>query len=132
MRYLKLLSLISLLMFLSVPSSGKKKVEKYADITCRYQEVDFGTFSKKKPVKVARFTLKNTGNIPLVLSSADATCGCSTPYFSKKPIPPGATTYVYVRFNGMDRKPGRFYKSVRIFSNSKTGPQFLYVRGTLE
>lgn len=61
------------------------------------------------------FTLTNKGDKPLILSNVKASCGCTTPEWSKDPILPGKSTEIKVGYNtGI---VGPFSKQIEVFSN---------------
>lgn len=49
---------------------------------------DFGTFSENNPVQKCTFTFTNTGDKPLVINQATASCGCTVANYTKTPIKP--------------------------------------------
>lgn len=61
------------------------------------------------------FKFKNTGTDTIRLQQTDvrASCGCTTPSWSKDPIPPGAMGSVSAQFNSAGR-PGVFNKNVTV------------------
>jgi len=73
------------------------------------------------------FKFKNTGKEPLLLTKVRASCGCTTPSWSKKPIKPGETGTIKVKYN--TRIKGNFSKSVRVYSNAKNSPILLRIKG---
>ena len=77
------------------------------------------------------FTIKNTGNAPLVLTRVVASCGCTKPEFETAPIAPGKTTTVKVTYNPAGR-PGQFVKTISIYSNGKDGSYILRIKGVVE
>jgi hypothetical protein len=46
-----------------------------------------------------RFTIKNTGDEPLILSDLYTSCGCTSAYLDEKTVLPGKSTFVEVTFN---------------------------------
>ena len=61
------------------------------------------------------FTVKNTGDKPLIISRVQASCGCTTPEWSQDPIMPGKTAQLKV---GYDTKiAGPFTKIIEVYSN---------------
>ena len=50
---------------------------------------DFGNFPESSPVVSCTFTFTNTGDKPLVINQAVASCGCTVPEYTKDPIQPG-------------------------------------------
>src|SRR5688500_15056479 len=67
-------------------------------------EHDFGKVSQGKPVYYS-FTIVNKGTQPLKLDNVTATCGCTTPEWSKTPIAPGGTAQIKVGFNAAAEGP---------------------------
>lgn len=90
---------------------------------------DFGQIPQGKPV-TAEFKFTNTGKVPLVLSSVSASCGCTTPDWSKDPIPPGKSGYIKATFNAA--AAGAFNKSVTVNANVEGGSTYLYIKGEVQ
>lgn len=66
------------------------------------------------------FTFTNISPRPVVVLDVSASCGCTSPSFSRKPVMPGAKGEISVVFDPINR-PGRFSKgvSVRLSSNER-------------
>ncbi|MDZ7897156.1 MAG: DUF1573 domain-containing protein [Arcicella sp.] len=64
------------------------------------------------------YKFKNTGNMPLVLSAVNASCGCTTPSYSTDPVQPGESGYIKVKFNSKG-KEGKLNKTVTAYANTK-------------
>lgn len=62
----------------------------------------------------------NKGNMPLVISSVNASCGCTTPKWTQEPVLPGGSGEISVKFNSKN-KEGKLRKTVSIYAN--TNPQ---------
>ena len=77
---------------------------------------DFGTITEGEVVEHV-FKFKNTGEAPLVIQSTSASCGCTTPNYSREPVPPGETGEVQVRFNSRNQV-GMKNKTVTITANT--------------
>ncbi|MBA9077920.1 MULTISPECIES: DUF1573 domain-containing protein [Rufibacter] len=90
---------------------------------------DFGTVAEG-PVITYEFKVKNTGNQPVVISNVQASCGCTTPEWSKDPILPGKTAVVKAGYNTSGR-PGAFNKALTITSNATPETQMLFIKGTV-
>ena len=75
------------------------------------EKYDFGKIKQGVPV-TTYFTLTNTSDKPVVIESATAGCGCTTPEYAKEPIPAGGSTKLKVGYNAA--APGRFDKPVTI------------------
>ena len=76
------------------------------------ESFDFGTIQEGDVVDHT-FAFTNTGDAPLIISSATASCGCTVPVWPKEPIPVGGTGEVKVQFNSRN-KPGIQNKTVTI------------------
>lgn len=80
------------------------------------EEHDFGTINDGDIVE-HKFTFKNVGEAPLIISNATATCGCTVPEWPKEPIAVGESGEILVRFNSRN-KPGNQSKTVTITANT--------------
>ena len=63
------------------------------------------------------FQFKNTGDADLLISSANGSCGCTVPSFSKEPIPPGGEGSIDVSFDSKGRH-GMQSKTVTVIANT--------------
>lgn len=59
---------------------------------------DFGTIREGEVVEYT-YAFKNVGEAPLIIQSAQGSCGCTVPDWSKQPIPVGGTGFVKAKFN---------------------------------
>ena len=55
-----------------------------AELTFEKTSHDFGTFSEDDPVVTTTFKFKNSGDTPLVIHQAIASCGCTVPEYTKE------------------------------------------------
>lgn len=92
-------------------------------------EFDFGKIHVNKKSTI-RFKLSNTGEEPLIIYSAKASCGCTNVDFEKEPIKPGKSTDIAVSITP-DNK-GYFHKTVDLYSNTNNSPTQLSVKGIAE
>lgn len=91
---------------------------------------DFGTI-KEDGGKVSHvFTFRNTGDAPLLILSATASCGCTKPDFSTEPIMPGAGGEIKVTYNPQGR-PGEFVKNINVRTNAKGKRTTLKISGVV-
>src|SRR5689334_6348391 len=54
---------------------------------------DFGKIKLGVPV-THEFKFTNTGKTPLIITNVQASCGCTTPSWTKDPVPPGGSGYI--------------------------------------
>ncbi|MGB0391555.1 MAG: DUF1573 domain-containing protein [Salibacteraceae bacterium] len=83
-------------------SSNSEKSE-LAEMTFEVSEQNFGSIVQGESVK-KNFQFTNTGNIDLIISSANGSCGCTIPKWPKRPISPGQTGVIEVVFNSQGKK----------------------------
>lgn len=76
----------------------------------------FGSIGETKPVEHI-FRFRNVGKKPLIIESAEPSCGCTVPQFSKAPVKPGDSSTIKVTFDPTGRG-GRFDKVVYLKSNA--------------
>ena len=105
--------------------------EKKANIEFDKTTHDFGTFSEVDPIVTCKFVFTNTGDAPLVIHQAVASCGCTVPEYTKEPILPGEKGTIEVTYNGAGRYPGKFKKSITVRSNAKTELFRLFIVGDM-
>ncbi len=102
---------------LKVTKQKLSEMNKFPKMDFSVREVDFGTHNEGDILDtVFRFT--NTGEVPLVISNVKTSCGCTTPYWPKKPIKPGESDVIKVKFN-TNHKPGNQVKTITIHANTK-------------
>jgi hypothetical protein len=114
-------SALVLLIGLSTVSFAQKGVLKFKEETHKFGKVPQGV-----PV-TNEFVFTNTGTDPVVISKVSASCGCTTPTWSKTPILPGKTGFVKATFNAA--AAGLFNKSITVESNTEGGTVVLYLNG---
>ncbi|MGM9833035.1 MAG: DUF1573 domain-containing protein [Candidatus Limisoma sp.] len=102
---------------IALPMSAKQKSG--AVITFAETTHDFGYIQESGGAVSHEFTFTNTGNKPLIIVSAHASCGCTKPEFPKNPIEPGKTGVIKITYKPKNR-PGAFDKIVSVTSNAKT------------
>lgn len=92
--------------------------QKGAEITFDKITHNFGTFSEGETPKVKHtFTYTNTGDAPLIINQAVASCGCTVAEYTKKPIAAGGKGEITVTYNGAGRSLGHFKKTITVRTN---------------
>jgi Protein of unknown function (DUF1573) len=87
---------------------------------------DFGKIKQGVPV-THEFTFTNSGSTPLVITNVQASCGCTTPAWSKEPIPPGGQGFIKATYNAASL--GGFNKTVTVMANVEGGFKQLSIKG---
>ncbi len=86
-----------------------------AQITFENETIDYGTIQHNADGN-RQFVFTNTGNKPLIIESAQGSCGCTVPTPPKDPIQPGQKGVISVKY-ATDRV-GQFTKNVTVRSNA--------------
>lgn len=93
---------------------------------------NFGKFSESAPKVSCTFTYTNTGDAPLIINQAVASCGCTVPEYTKTPVKPGEKGTIKITYNGEGKFPSHFKKSITVRTNGKVEMTRLYVEGDME
>jgi hypothetical protein len=89
---------------------------------------NFGSFKEEDGRQTYDFVLTNTGSQPLVIQNIVTSCGCTTPEWTRQPIPPGGKGKVTAIYDPKDR-PGAFDKSLTVYTNTKPEITVLQIKG---
>jgi hypothetical protein len=92
-------------------------------------EHDFGTIIEGERV-VCYFDYINHGGSDLVITSVDATCGCTTPGWSSEPLKPGESESLELIFDASGRS-GSQRKIVTVQSNASNKQVRLTIRANV-
>lgn len=78
------------------------------------------------------FRFKNTGNAPLVIESATASCGCTVPNKPEKPILPGEFGEMDVIFRPKEGQAGQVVtKTVTVTANTEPKQTYLHIEANV-
>ena len=91
-------------------------------------EYNFGVFKEEAGRQSFDFVVTNTGNQPLMIQNIVASCGCTTPEWTKSPIPPGGKGKVTAIYDPVNR-PGAFNKTLTVYSNATPSTTVLTIKG---
>lgn len=101
-----------------------------AKIRFEQMEHQYGTIQKGGNGD-CQFVFWNDGNEPLILQNVKASCGCTTPKYSQKPVMPGEKGFIDVHYN--TNNVGGFSKTVTVTSNAVDNPRVvLRVKGNVK
>jgi len=93
---MKKLFLMTAVLFSVAVNAQEKKVDDLVKLN--YEKYDFGKIKKDIPV-TTYFEITNTTSAPVFIESVTASCGCTTPEWSKEPLAAGKSTKVKVGYN---------------------------------
>ena len=114
----------------TITPSIKAQEVKQADDAMKFEspEHNFGTVAEGPSVSYD-FVFTNTTSQPIQLESVRASCGCTTPNWSKDPILPGKSSKVTATYSTQGR-PGNFHKTITV--QSTAGQKILTIKGNVE
>lgn len=99
------------------------------NLAFKTEEHDFGSVAEG-PAAEYEFAFKNTGKEPILLQQVQASCGCTTPSYSKDPVLPGKEGKIKASFSTQGRGGAPFNKTITVVSNA--GTKVLTIKGTVE
>lgn len=105
------------------------KAGEYPVMTFDEKSFDFGELVQGTPVEHI-FKFKNTGTSNLVIVDAKSSCGCTVPTFTDKPVAPGETGELLVKFNGSGKN--QVSKTVTITANTEAGKETLLIKAFVQ
>ena len=105
----KLLIAAAALIFSTALTAQQEKFDDH--IKFKATEHDFGKIKVGVPVTYD-FAINNVGKTPVVVESATASCGCTTPVKPEQPIMAGDANKITTGFNAAS--PGPFTKTISI------------------
>jgi hypothetical protein len=117
----KFFSVLVVLLSVASVSFAQKGVMKFKEETH-----NFGKIEQGKPV-TQEFVFTNVGTEPIIISNVSASCGCTTPSYTKDPVLPGKTGSVKATYNAAAM--GAFNKSITVFSNAESPTLTLFLKG---
>lgn len=116
----------TVLLLIAVLSIATLFAQSKAPIEFKETKHSFGKIKQNVPASYT-FTFKNTSNAPVVIESAVAGCGCTTPEYPKGVIAKGATEKIKVTYNAAT--VGAFTKTVTVKVAKVTDPIVLTIDG---
>ena len=90
---------------------------------------EFGTAPRGEVIE-HDYRFVNDGGVPLLITDARSTCGCTVADYPKQPVPPGGQGTISVRFDTKN-KSGRQRKPITLTANTYPATTTLYVAGTV-
>ena len=116
-----------LVILICLPFVNQAQTEK-SRIAFEKLQHNFGTFKEELGVQTVAFNFKNDGAAPLILNNVQASCGCTTPEWTREPVAPGAKGVIKVSYDPKNR-PGVFNKTIRVSSNAENADVVLTILG---
>ncbi|MFT4697435.1 MAG: hypothetical protein ACI9SJ_000558 [Flavobacteriaceae bacterium] len=90
--------------------------------------IDYGSIDYESD-GTRTFTFTNRGRSPIIIADIKSSCGCTVPNYSKKPVMPGETSTIEVKY--ATKRVGAFSKTITINSNAFESRKALKIKGTV-
>ena len=87
-------------------------------------EHDFGKILQGEQVSYT-FKFKNVGDAPLLITSIEKTCGCTSPEFTRTPVKPGDDGKITITY---DSKGHKGFQNKRLIVKANTNPSESIIR----
>ncbi len=91
---------------------------------------DFGNIDEQDGPVTHEFTFVNQSGRPVKIVSVQASCGCTTPDWSKEPVGNGRTGFIRAQFDPKGR-PGYFNKTLTVITDYEATPIVLQIKGNV-
>lgn len=99
-------------------------------MTFERTEHNFGTIKEEMGAVMTWFEFTNTGKSPLIIQRVSASCGCTTPTYTREPVLPGKKGSISVRYSTV-RRPGTFHKTITVYTNVPDTVYVLAIKGNV-
>ena len=118
---------VSVAGFAQMASAELKETTSSAEsVKWRMKTADLGKLQQGKP-GTAVYEFTNTGKEVMLITGVQASCGCTSPEYSKDPILPGKTGFVKATYNAAN--VGTFAKTVTVTTSLSDQPMVLSLKG---
>lgn len=108
----------------TISKSAENPTKKAAVISFDKKEFDFGKILQGEVVSYT-FHFTNTGNVPLIITSVDKSCGCTASDFPRDPIAPGQGGDIKISY---DSKGHFGFQTKTVTVNANTMPSNTVLR----
>lgn len=78
---------------------------------------NFGDVKRQGGDLIKEFRFTNDGDAPLIIKKITKSCSCMTITYSRKPVMPGKSAVIKIKYEPHKAEPGIFHKAVQIYSN---------------
>ena len=120
----KLILVLSVFIGLGIAVNAQTKPAEFKFVT---ETHDFGKIPLDKPA-VYSFNFTNVGDLPLIITKIETTCGCTVGEYTKTPVKKGEKGFVKVTMTPAGIALP-FNKAITVSSNARTTTKVLYVKG---
>ena len=123
--WVKYILLLWALVTISNQTYGQKTL-----ISCEKSVFHLGDIEENAGKVSHVFEVRNEGSSPMVITNVTASCGCTTPEWTKHPVPAGKIGTIKVTYDPTNR-PGKFMKTIRVYAQGMNNGLILTIRGNV-
>lgn len=92
---------------------------------------DFGDVNEDGGPVRYKFEFTNNGEVPVKVLDVKASCGCTTPEWSRHEIQPGDKGFIVAEYNPLNR-PGQFHKTLSVTTTAESAVTILNIKGIVK
>ena len=90
---------------------------------------NFGDVPRKGGDLVKEFRFVNKGDAPLVIKKITKSCSCTTVNYSRKPVMPGESGVITIKYEPHKVEEGVFNRVIQIYTNASNKARILAIQG---
>ncbi len=117
-----------IILFLGFLGTTLNAQDTQAKIEFKTEVIDYGEIAKGSD-GVRQFEFTNTGDAPLIISRVYSSCGCTIPKKPEKPVAPGETGVIEVKYD--TKRVGPIRKTITVYSNAVESTKAIKIKGTV-
>lgn len=111
---------MAIFLFVGIAVHAQAKMEFKSEV------IDYGEIQKGSD-GLRTFEFTNTGDAPLEITRVSSSCGCTVPKKPEKPVAPGETGEIQVKYDTSIVGPIR--KTITVYSNAEVPAKSLKIKG---
>ncbi len=121
---------LNLIVLFAVLMSSVALAQQKPEMDFKRTEHNFGIIKEEMGSVSTQFEFTNAGKSPLIIQRVSASCGCTTPSYTKEPVLPGKTGTISATYSTV-RRPGTFNKTIRVYTNVPDTVYVLTIKGNV-
>lgn len=124
MRNILLVALLIVTSAVFAQENTKKGIFNFENETIDYGIIEKGSDGERF------FVFTNNGNAPITITKVKASCGCTVPSKPKKPVLPGESAKIGVKYD--TKRLGGFSKTITISSDASEPTKIVRIKGSVK
>jgi hypothetical protein len=90
---------------------------------------DFGDIERKGGDVITMFRFVNEGDTPLIIKKIHKSCSCTTANYSRRPVLPGESGEIKIKYEPHKVEPGKFHRVIQIYTNESSKVKLITIQG---